>query len=133
MMRWMANPFARFVAVVAVGLQSLLPSALAAAEATGVDVSRYLCATPGLELSAEAKAAAADLAQLLGEEDEQRAGLSGTCLLCTLVYAAPLPEPVLLDVPARFEVLAAFNPYDPGLIPEIRGAPLGSRGPPSHF
>lgn len=121
---------ASFLAVLAIVLQGLLPGTLAIAEANGVDVSRFICASSG-QVSAEAKAAIEELAKLLGEEAPDRPSFNGHCPLCTLVHAIPLPEPVTLAVPAEHASVADPVRYEPSsLANKPQGPPLGSRGPP---
>ena len=121
---------ARFLAILAIVLQGLLPGTLAVAEVNGVDVSRFICASSG-QVSAEAKAAIEELAKLLGEEVPDRQSFNGHCPLCTLVHAIPLPEPVTLAVPAEHASVADPVRYEPGsLLQKTQGPPLGSRGPP---
>ena len=121
---------ARFLAILAIVLQGLLPGTLAVAEANGVDVSRFICASSG-QVSAEAKAAIEELAKLLGEEVPDRQSVNGHCPLCTLVHAIPLPEPVTLAVPAEHASVADPVRYELGnLAQKTQGPPLGSRGPP---
>ena len=121
---------ARFLAILAIVLQGLLPGTLAVAEANGFDVSRFICASSG-QVSAEAKAAIEELAKLLGEEVPDRQSFNGHCPLCTLVHAIPLPEPVTVAVPAEHALVADPVRYEPGsLLQKTQGPPLGSRGPP---
>ncbi len=130
MKRGFRHSTARFLAILAIVLQGLLPGTLAVAEANGVDVSRFICASSG-SVSAEAKAAIEELAKLLGEEVPDRQSVNGHCPLCTLVHAIPLPEPVTLAVPAEHASVADPVRYEPGgLVQKTQGPPLGSRGPP---
>lgn len=129
----LANGAARLLAVLAIGLQGLLPGAVSMAEANGVDYARYLCLTPDAEPSAESKAAAKELARLLGGEVPGEDHSQGDCPLCTLVQTALLAEPVLLQAP---RLQAAETPavrYEPGLVHLPQGPPLGSRAPPVHI
>ena len=121
---------ARVLAILAIVLQGLLPGTLAFAEANGVDVSRFICASSG-PVSAEAKAAIEELAKLLGEEVPDPQPFNGHCPLCTLVHAIPLPELLTLSVPAEHASVADPGRYEPGsLRQKTQGPPLGSRGPP---
>ena len=130
MKRSIRHRAASFLAVLAIVLQGLLPGTLAVAEANGVDVSRFICASSG-QVSAEARAAIEELAKLLGEEVPDRPSFNGHCPLCTLVHAIPLPEPVTLAVPAEHASVADPVRYEPGsLVKKTQGPPLGSRGPP---
>lgn len=123
---------ARFLAMLAIILQALLPGTMAVAESNGVDVSRFMCAPSG-EMSPETRAAAERIARLLGEDlpDEQPSG--DHCPLCTIVHGVPLPEPAAFDAPTAFPREQTCVRYEPGLVQQAQGPPLGSRGPPSHI
>lgn len=120
---------ARFLAMLAIVLQAFLPGSVAVAESNGLDVSRFMCAPFG-ETSPETRAAAERIAKLLGEDlpDEQPSG--GHCPLCTLVHGVPLPEPAAIVAPTAFPREQVFVRFEPGLVREAQGPPLGSRGPP---
>jgi len=132
MMRITGPSPARFLAMLAIILQALLPGTMAVAESNGVDVSRFMCVPSG-EMSPETRAAAERIAKLLGEDlpDEQAPG--DHCPLCTLVHGVPLPEPAALNAPPAFEREQSFGRFEPGLVHRAQGPPLGSRGPPFHI
>lgn len=124
---------ARFLATLAVVLQVLLPGALAAAPSNGVDVSHFICASPG-QLSAAAKAEIEQLAKLLGDESPDRQPFDGHCPLCTLVHVVPLPEPATVAAPAELTPATDYACYQTGgFVRKAWGLPLGSRGPPLHL
>ena len=123
---------ARFLAMLAIILQVFLPGTMAVAESNGVDVSRFMCAPSG-EISLETYAAAERIAKLLGEDLPDDPPSGDHCPLCTLVHGVPLPEPTALDAPTAFAREQAFVQFEPGLVREAQGPPLGSRGPPSHI
>ena len=119
--------------MLAMVLQVLLPGTLAVAASNGVDVSRFICASGG-ELSAEAKAAIEQLAELLGDEVPDRQPVDGHCPLCTRVHVTPLPEPAAVAAPAELTSVADYVRYEPGtFVRRPQGLPLGSRGPPLHL
>lgn len=119
--------------MLAIGLQVLLPGALAFAASNGVDASRSICVSPG-QLSAEAKAAIEQLAELLGDEAPDRQPFDGHCPLCTLVHVMPLPEPATVAAPAELTSVTGYVCYQPGgFVRKAQGLPLGSRGPPLHL
>ena len=119
--------------MLAIGLQALLPGALAVAASNGVDVSRSICASPK-QLSAEAKAAIEQLAELLGDEAPDRQPFDGHCPLCTLVHVMPLPEPATVAAPAELTSVTDYVCYElRGFVRKAQGLPLGSRGPPLHL
>lgn len=123
---------ARFLAMLAIILQAFLPGSMAVAESSGVDASRFMCAPSG-EMSPETRAAAERIAKLLGEDlpDEQPPG--DHCSLCTLVHGVPLPQPAVFDAPTTFAREKVFVRFEPGLLHQAQGPPLGSRGPPSYI
>lgn len=123
---------ARFAAVLAIILQAFLPGTMAVAESNGVDVSRFMCGPSG-EVSPETRAAAERIAKLLGEDlpDEQPPG--DHCPFCTLVHGVPLPQPAAFDASTAFPREQTCVRYEPGLVQQAQGPPLGSRGPPSHI
>jgi hypothetical protein len=123
---------ARFLAMLAIILQAVLPGSLAVGESNGVDVSRFLCAPSG-EMSPETRAAAERIARLLGEDLPDQQPTGEHCPLCTLVHGVPLPEPIALDAPTAFPREQVFVRFEPGLVHRAQGPPLGSRGPPSHI
>lgn len=132
MKRTIGTSPARFLAMLAITLQALLPGSIAVAETKGVYVSRFMCAPSG-EMSPETRAAAERIARLLGEDlpDEQPSGEH--CPLCTLVHGVPLPEPAALNATPSFEREQVFVRFEPGLVHRAQGPPLGSRGPPIHI
>jgi hypothetical protein len=123
---------ARYLAMIAIVLQAVLPGSIVVAEANGVDVSRFICAPSG-EMSRESKVAAERIARLLGEDLPEETPFDGHCPLCTLVHGVPLPEPVIFAGPTALPVKLLFVRYEPGLVRKAQGPPLGSRGPPSHI
>ena len=124
---------ARFLAILAIVLQGLLPGTLAFAASNGIDVSRVVCGSTE-HLSAEAKAAIAELAKLFGEETPDHQPLDGHCPLCTLVNVTPLPEPAIVAAPAPLASVTVLVRFEAdGLVRKAHGLPLGSRGPPRHL
>ena len=124
---------ARFLATLAVVLQVLLPGTFAVTAPNAVDVSRFICASPG-QLSAAAKAEIEQLAKLLGDEAPDRRPFDGHCPLCTLVHVMPLPEPATVAAPAELTSAADYACYETGrFVRKTEGLPLGSRGPPLHL
>ena len=132
MMRLTRLSMARFLAMLAIVLKVFLPGSVAIAESSGLDVSRIMCVPSG-EMSPETRAAAERIAKLFGGElpDEQSSG--GDCPFCTLVHGVPLPEPIVIILPAAFPREQVFVRFEPGLTRLPQGPPLGSRGPPSHI
>ncbi len=123
----------RLLAVLAICLQAVLPGTLTVAHASGVDVSRFLCAPAGDALSSEIASAALRIAALAQDELPDQQSTGDHCALCTLAQGVPLPEVSSLSVPARFVLEDHFAGYEPGLIHKAQGPPLGSRGPPRHI
>ena len=124
---------ARFLAMLAIVLQVLLPGTLALAASSGIDVSRFICA-PSERLSAEQKAAIEQIATLLGDEAPDGQQFGGHCPLCTLVHVAPLAEPAILVAPADYTSVTDYVCYERGgFVRTAQGPPLGSRGPPLHL
>ena len=133
MKRGIKYSVARFLAVLAISLQVLLPGTLAIAESNGVDVSRLICVPSG-QLSPEAKAAIQQIADLLVDEAPEQQPSDGHCPLCTLVHVVPLPEPVTVAEPAEFASVTDYACYEPcRIVRKAQGPPLGSRGPPRHL
>lgn len=128
-----ASLAARFLAILAVVLQVSLPGTLALAEANGLDVSRFICGSSG-QVSAEAQAAIEQLAQLLDDEAPDHQPFDGHCPYCTLVQLLPVPEPVPTAEAADFTASTAYVRYESAaFLRDVRGAPCGSRGPPSYL
>ena len=121
---------ARFLAMLAMVLQVLLPVSMAQAQSQGVDVSRFICAPTG-EVSPESRAAAEWIAKLLGEETPDEHSSDRHCPACTLSHAAALPDPITVAVPCASPRGQMSVRYRPGLIREAQGPPVGARGPPS--
>lgn len=120
------------LALLAVGLQLIMPGAMVAATAGGGDLSRYFCAPAGSVADASALAAARQIAALLGEDLPDEAPGHGDCPFCTLAHAFALPATDMLAAPVRYERCAIFIAYTPGHIHTPRGPPTGSRAPPAH-
>ena len=119
--------------MLAIVLQVLLPGTLAFAASNGVDVSRFICASPG-QSPADAKAAIEQLAELLGDEAPDGQPYDGHCPLCTLVQVTPLPEPATVAAPAELTSVADYVWYEPGgFVRKAQRLSLGSRGPPLHL
>ena len=130
--RRVGGHIAKFLAILAVVLQVLLPGTLALAEANGVDVSRFICGSSG-QMSAETKVAVERLAKLLGHDAPDPQPLDGPCTYCTLVQAVPLPEPVTSAAPTDFAAGTAYVRCEAvAFVRKTAGTPCGSRGPPSH-
>ncbi len=125
------NPALRALAVVLVLFQAILPGTLAMAQASGIDLSKILCITPGTEPSEEAKQYAREMAQLLGEEAPVESNASGDCPLCTL-QKGKLPVPAVgLAAPALVSAELGFPDYTIRFVERHNGPPLGGRAPPA--
>lgn len=133
MKRSFGHSVASALALLAVVLQVLLPGTLAFAEPSGFDASRLICVSSG-QMSADAKAALEEIAELLGEDVPDRQPYNGHCPFCTLVHAMHLPEPVTLAAPAEQASVTDPVRYQPGgFARKAQGPPLGSRGPPARL
>lgn len=130
MRRATALKLTRFLAVVLIALQALLPGTAAIAQPGDIDFSRYICAPSG-DLSPQSRAAAEKIARLLGEMPAEESHSGDHCPMCTLAHGAPLPKPVTVDAPVFYPREHIFVRFQPGLIRKAQGPPLGSRGPPS--
>ncbi|AXE63967.1 hypothetical protein BBF93_06845 [Hyphomonas sp. CACIAM 19H1] len=120
---------ALFLAMLGMALQVFLPGPMAVAEPDDAGIARFLCVSSGSG-APDVYAAAVHLAELLGEDAPDQSGHDGHCPACTVPFHEPLPEPVILGAPvARFRA-GVFVRFEPGLIREAQGPPLGSRGPP---
>lgn len=132
MKRGIAYSVARFLAMLAVTAQVLLPGTLAVAASNGVDVSRFICAPSG-QLPAEAQAAIELMAELLGDEAPDHEPSDGHCPFCTLVHVIPLPERPTMAAPATFAPDRGYVRYEAGgFVRKAPELPRGSRGPPRH-
>lgn len=119
----------RLLAAVLVLLQAALPASLAMAAESGVDPSRFICSPSG-QLTPEAKAAAEQIARLLGEVPDDSPDVEDHCPHCTLAQQAALPVLVQHIAPTRSADHKIFLRHERGLVHEAQGPPLGSRGPP---
>ena len=133
MRRSFGHRAARFLAMVAVCFQVILPGAIPLAQAQGIDLARYICAPYGQPLDAEAKAAVQRLAELTGEEAPAPEFPDTHCPLCTLAHSVLVVEPVPTAEPVPDNVEICFAPTTFGPVQAAEGPPLGSRGPPSHL
>lgn len=133
MTRSIAYSIARYLAVIAISLQALLPAAAALIQPEGVDVARYLCLPQQSDNDAALNAVAGDLRKLLQQDSPLEAALDGHCPFCTLVDPFALPAVLSLKTwRAGSFVGAPFGTYDPGLFHLALGPPLGPRAPPFH-
>jgi len=123
---------ARLLAVLAIVFQAFLPGSLAVADSKGVDLSRFMCVPSG-EMSPKARAAAEQIATLLGEDLPGEQPEGDHCPLCTLAQGVPPPEPPIIATPTVFPREQAFFRFELGLVRKAQGPPLGSRGPPFHI
>ncbi|ADM08761.1 hypothetical protein PB2503_03427 [Parvularcula bermudensis HTCC2503] len=123
---------ARLLAMLAIVLQAFLPGSMAVAEAKGVDVSRFMCSPSG-QLSPDSRAAAEQIARLLGEDVPADQPFDAHCPLCTLAHSVLAPAPLVVAAPRAFPLEQIFVRFEPGLVREAQGPPVGSRGPPSHI
>lgn len=128
-----ANGAVRLLAVLAIGLQVLLPGAASVAQANGVDTARFVCLTPGAGTDAESKAVGQELARLLAGEVPDERRMDGDCSLCLLGQPATLAEPVCPEAPLVHAAVTPAVRYEPGFVHQPQGPPLGSRGPPTHI
>lgn len=122
----------RFLAVLAVTLQVLLPGLIPVGHGGGVDVTSMLCAPSGKAPSAEAVAAAKVFADLRDEGDRDEPDVGDHCPLCALTHGAPVPLPIVLPVPHSYAGKAPFIRFEPQFAHFPQGPPLGSRAPPLH-
>ena len=118
--------------MLAIVLQAFLPGAIGDGEAKGAAVSRFICAPSG-ELSPKSRAAAEQIAGLLGEDVPHETLSDGHCPLCTLTHGAPLPEPLFIAAPAVFTREQVFVQCEHGFVRKGQGRPSRSRAPPFHI
>ena len=121
----------RLLATAIASLQAFLPGVLAFANSQGVDVSKYICTMPGQEISEASKAAAMELAAFIGSQDEETE-ISSECGFCTLANSFTLQEQAAVGIPTQYVQHRGYALYEPGLVIEAQGPPIGSRGPPAH-
>ncbi len=130
----MTRPLSRislWLALLAMGLQVLLPGAMASARTGGSDLARYFCAPAGSALDPAAEAAAWTIARLLGEELPEDDPQGGDCPLCTLAHAVPLPEAASPAQQVHYGRQAEYTAFAPGHAHRPHGPPCGSRAPPA--
>lgn len=122
----------RMLAMTALCLQLTLPGAVSLAKANGVDVSQFLCVSPGTQPSARIQEGITRLADLTRtDETRDPSSFSGHCPLCGPSHCALLPEPESLAEPMVFGLRQAFPRYEPGFVHPAQGPPIGARGPPN--
>lgn len=124
------HPTMRALAVGLLLFQALLPGGMGVAQASGIDVGRLLCLTPGVTPSAEAQRFARMLSGLLGEEAPAEPRSENDCPLCHLAKAKAL-APAVAAGPAV--VIPAATPRAPGALGFVdrrNGPSLGGRAPP---
>ena len=124
------HSFTRFLMMLAVALQLLLPGALALVQTNGVDLSRFICAPSGA-ISADARTAAERIAKLMGEDKPDEPPFEAHCPLCTLVHGAMVFDPATLAAPRVAVCDVDFVRYASSVAREAQGPPTGSRGPPA--
>ena len=120
----------RLLALIALVLQISAPSIAVAAGPDRVDVSSFVCVTPGAVQSEvqgrmlERLADALDSGQDHPQTDDQ------SCSLCIIAGGLVLPAQ-FGEIEVQFvRVAQAFKVFDPGLIQSPRGPPVGATGPP---
>ena len=126
MLERFVSPIARLLAILALCLQVMLPGVVSVAHANGVDLSQYICLTPGEEPSTEVKAAAQRIAEIVGDAPAEEPLSDNHCPLCTIAHGAPLPIRTLITAPLIFAIDQDFILYEPGLLILAQGPPLGS-------
>lgn len=125
-----SRPALRTLAIMLLLFQALLPGAVAMAQASGMDMGRFLCLTPGAAPSDEAKRFAQELAELLGDEAPAEPEPTNDCPLCVLATAKLLAPDVEVALPVPVAVETPFAPRAPGLVQRRHGPSLGGRAPP---
>ncbi len=118
------------LALVAIAMQVFLPGGLAIAESRGVDISRFICAPFGQEVSKDAENLALQISEVINETDQDPVPFDGHCPLCMLAFGAPLQAPTSISAPLSTKIDTQFPIYVPGLVEDIRGPPVGATGPP---
>jgi len=120
------------LALVAALLQSLGVSVLRIAKVDDLNHASLICASPDKVISAQAAAAARELAVLLGQDLAPEDNDSELCEDCVMSVFAVLRAPLILPAPitdSRLEFKPRVNPAQFAHKPH--GPPLGGRAPPT--
>lgn len=120
----------RFLALVALATQALMPGSMAAASTRSSDLPSILCAMP--DMQGARSAAGSDLAELITKKSQpDPASSDHDCPACVLAQTALLPELVVLKSPVTGGVAHTAPIFEVQFAHVPRGPPVGSRAPPS--
>ena len=121
---------AKFIAVLAIVFQAILPGALAAAYPERIDLAGVFCLPSGDRTPAAAQAMDA-LADLL-EDERETGGAQTDCPLCVTAHAAlPSAPETATGAPRHPAETVRAPPYETLSARRTQGPPLGLRAPPS--
>ncbi|MEO1405002.1 MAG: DUF2946 family protein [Pseudomonadota bacterium] len=126
----MRSLFIRIFALFALCLHVAAPSVAIMASADRMDVSSFVCVTPGTAQTGAQARMADRLSELLEPGHETPHLDDETCSHCIVAASIILPDQAEA-LALRYAVEAqAFSFFDPGLVHEPRGPPVGATGPP---
>jgi len=120
------------LALIASLTQSLGATVLRAAQIDGLNHAALICASPDKVITAQAAAAARELAVLLGQDLAPENDDSEHCEDCVMSAFAVLRTPSILPMPIvdrRVNSKPRINP--PQFAHKPHGPPLGGRAPPT--
>lgn len=127
----MRSQFVRILALVALCLHVAAPSVVAVASADRIEISSFVCVTPGTAQTYAQARMVERLSELLEPDNETPQSDDQTCSHCIVAASIILPDHAEA-LALRYTVEAhAFSSFDPGLVHEPRGPPVGATGPPS--
>jgi hypothetical protein len=132
MSSWTRQTWSHWLAVLAVSLQVLLPGAMAPAHADDVSLAGLLCHPSGQSLTAEAREALEEFAELTGQGEPDDRSMADHCPLCALSHGATLPLPIVVAGPKAAGDVASFQLFETRFVHLAQGPPLGPRAPPAH-
>ncbi|MEM8635719.1 MAG: DUF2946 family protein [Pseudomonadota bacterium] len=126
----MRSQLVRILALFALCLHVAAPTVAMAAAADQIDVSGFVCVTPGTGQTDAQARMVERLSELLESDNETPQSDDGTCSHCIVAASIILPDQAEA-LALRYAVEAqAFSSFDPGLMHEPRGPPVGATGPP---
>lgn len=127
---WMRSNYVRILALVALCLHLVAPSVAMVASSDRVDVSSFICVTPGTAQSDAQARMAERLAELLEPGEKAPQLDDDTCSHCIMSAGTILPDQInAIEFRLPIESQSPMT-FDAGLVKSPRGPPVGATGPP---
>jgi len=126
----MRSHLVRILALFALCLHVAAPSVAMVASADRIDVSSFVCVTPGTGQTDAQARMVERLSELLEPDNETPQSDDETCSHCIVAASTILPDQAEVLAISYAVEAQAFSSFNPGLVHGPRGPPVGATGPP---